>query len=118
MSDALGLLLFAVVLASRSSASPPAITWLVVRFTPEKPVLDARERKNVLEARVLDAVRLGDRLVRDLAFEDVDAAGERRSRATASASPCSAIASTYGSVAFVSAFVDVTGTPPGMFATQ
>ena len=40
------------------------------------------------------------------------------SRATASARPCSAIASTYGSVAFVSAFVEVMGTPPGMFATQ
>jgi hypothetical protein len=38
--------------------------------------------------------------------------------ATASASPWSAIASTNGSVAFVSAFVEVTGTPPGMFATQ
>ena len=30
----------------------------------------------------------------------------------------SAIASTYGSVTFVSAFVEVTGTAPGMFATQ
>ena len=40
------------------------------------------------------------------------------SRATACASPCSAIASTYGSVAFVSASVEVIGTPPGMFATQ
>ena len=40
------------------------------------------------------------------------------SRATASASPWSAIASTYGSVTFVSAFVEVIGTAPGMFATQ
>jgi hypothetical protein len=41
-----------------------------------------------------------------------------RSRATAAARPLSAIASTYGRVTFVSAFVDVIGTAPGMFATQ
>jgi len=42
----------------------------------------------------------------------------RTPRETASANPWSAISSTKGSVAFVSAFVEVIGTPPGMFATQ
>ena len=36
----------------------------------------------------------------------------------APSSPWSASASTYGRVAFVSANVEVTGTAPGMFATQ
>jgi hypothetical protein len=35
--------------------------------------LDRRERKNVFERRVVEAVRLGDCLVRDLPVEDVDA---------------------------------------------
>ena len=76
------------------------------------------KREHVLERRVVEAVRLGDRLVGDLPVEHVDAPRERRSRATASRSPSSAIASTYGSVTFVSAFVEVIGTAPGMFATQ
>jgi hypothetical protein len=82
-------------------------------------------------------VRLGDGLVGELACHDVDpflqsrVRGDRRgqavvrdrldvrgSAATAAARPLFAIASTYGRVAFVSAFVDVTGTAPGMFATQ
>ena len=59
-----------------------------------------------------------DRLVRDLAVRTFTPRASARSEATASARPWSAIASTYGSVALVSAFVDVTGTAPGMFATQ
>ena len=65
------------------------------------------------------AERLRDRLVRDVAADHVDAAREgRESRATASLKPWSAISSTYGSVTFVSALVEVIGTAPGMFATQ
>ena len=63
-------------------------------------------------------MRLGDGLVRDLAVDDVDAAGERPVARDRSRGSLSAIASTYGSVTFVSAFVDVIGTAPGMFATQ
>lgn len=40
------------------------------------------------------------------------------SDATAASKPLSANAMTYGSVTFVSAYVDVFGTAPGMFATQ
>ena len=40
------------------------------------------------------------------------------SDATAVSKPLSANAMTYGSVTFVSAYVDVFGTAPGMFATQ
>src|SRR5262249_11663488 len=39
-------------------------------------------------------------------------------RASACSTPCSASAITYGSVAFVSAKVEVIGTAPGMFVTQ
>ena len=74
--------------------------------------------QGVVERREVEAVRVGDRLVGDLAVEHVDALRERRIGRDAPRSPWSAIASTYGSVAFVSAIVAVTGTPPGMFVTQ
>ena len=97
-------------------------TWLVVRISPTKDKTAAKQSslgEHLEQRRVLKAVRLGDRLVRDLPVEHVHARCERPGRcATASASPWVAIASTYGSVAFVSAFVDVIGTAPGMFATQ
>ena len=101
------------------------ITWVVVRFSPKKKQpepggedLDGREQtaSSGVNAR---SWRLGHRLVDDLPVDDVHAA---RERPVAGDGPgearLSAISSTYGSVAFVSAFVDVTGTPPGMFATQ
>ena len=60
------------------------LTWLVVRLTPTKKpdpaspsALDSGEREDVIERRVLEAVRLGDRLVGELALEHVDAPGER-----------------------------------------
>ena len=75
--------------------------------------------EHVLDGRVLHAGALGDGRVGDLAVGDVHAGLEAgqlsRSRPT---SPWSASASTYGSVALVSAKVEVTGTAPGMFATQ
>ena len=40
--------------------------------------LDRRQRQDVLERVVLEAVGLGDCLVRDLPVEDVDAPGQRR----------------------------------------
>ena len=80
--------------------------------------LDRRERQDVLEGRVVEAVRVRHGFVRDLAVQTFMPRASAGSDATASREPLSAIASTYGSVAFVSAFVDVTGTAPGMFATQ
>ena len=40
--------------------------------------LDRSERKNVVERRVVEVVRVGDGLVRDLPVDDVDAERERR----------------------------------------
>ena len=63
-------------------------------------------------------MRFGDGFVRDLAVEDVDASRKCRVARDRFGQALVAIASTYGSVAFVSAFVAVIGTAPGMFATQ
>ena len=85
MDDVLGLLglvLFIVCVIALAAA----VTWLVVKISPprspKKPsrpsLLDRRERQDVLERRVLEAVRLGDGFVRDLPVEHVDALRERR----------------------------------------
>jgi hypothetical protein len=66
---------------------------------------------------VLHAERVGDRGVGDLAIDDVDALEQRGLSVTALRQPLFASCSAYGSVAFVSASVDVRGTPPGMLAT-
>ena len=63
-------------------------------------------------------MRLGDGLVGELPADVFTPRASAWSSAIARAVPRFAIASTYGSVTFVSAFVDVTGTAPGMFATQ
>ena len=60
----------------------------------------------------------GDRLVRDLAVSDVEAPREAGASASAASTPTLAPQRTYGNVALVSARVAVTGTAPGMFATQ
>ena len=60
-----------------------------------------------------------DGLVGDLAGHHVDAARERAvARAPRRRSRGRRSRSTYGSVAFVSARVELIGTAPGMFATQ
>ena len=93
-----------------SSRPETAISW-------HQPSGDAGGQR-VVERRVLEAVRFGYGLVRDPAADDVDAARELRIRGIAPIAPRSASCSTYGSVTFVSARVDVIGTAPGMFATQ
>ena len=49
---------------------------------------------------------------------DVEPGKEAWLGISASRTPASASLTTYGIVAFVSAYVEVTGTAPGMFATQ
>ena len=88
MTTVLGLLGIVALLRGRDRARG-GVTWLVVKLSPAKKPkpqrrpadardLDRRQRQDVLERRVVEAVRLGDRLVRDLAVDDVDAERERR----------------------------------------
>ena len=68
--------------------------------------------------RELQALVARDRLVGDRAGATLRPAMKPGSDSSASCTPSSASLSTYGIVAFVSAYVDVIGTAPGMFATQ
>ena len=103
MDTVLGLIGI-IVFAACVIALAAAVTWVVVKVSPaEKPDkpeagvrrrrLDRRQRQDVLERRVVEAVRLGDGLVGDLAVEHVDAAreraitGDRLARARGSRSP-------------------------------
>ena len=90
MDDVLGLLGI-VLFCACVIALAAAVTWLVVKLSPAKKAkpagaarsrqpssLDRRERQDVVERRVVEVVRLGDGLVRDLAVDDVHAERERR----------------------------------------
>ena len=73
MSNVLGLLAFVGYVAAIVGLAA-GVTWIVVRWTPAEEEagqpgaqLDRRERQHVGERRVVEAMRLGDRLVRDLA---------------------------------------------------
>ena len=76
MEHVLGLIVFVVFIAC-VIALAAGVTWLVVADQPPSEEAEARrgvaaqldgsERQDVLERRVLEAVRLGDRLVGDLA---------------------------------------------------
>ena len=61
---------------------------------------------------------VGDLGVEQLTLVGRQAPGQRRVVETGSLPTLSASLITYGMVAFVSAYVDVRGTAPGMFATQ
>ena len=71
------------------------------------------------EAAVVQLVRLRHRRVGELTAVGVEAKRERVVVAQRlRANPCRPAATAYGSVTLVSAYVEVCGTAPGMFATQ
>ena len=63
-------------------------------------------------------MRLRDRLARHLAVVDVEPGAQMRSSLSACFQPLSASASANGSVALLSAKVEVRATAPGMLVTQ
>ena len=79
--NVLGLILFAVYMRrDHRRRRRDHVDRRAVHAEPSRSpsYLDTRERENVVEARVLEPVGVGDGLVRDLPLEDVDPAAERR----------------------------------------
>ena len=118
----IGLLLLLRLPAARAVAARGAARLTARVPAPQAPSTAARGDASAHHRRGRDvgvAERLGHRLAGHLAERDVEAvlAGAGR-RPAPSSSPCPASASTNGSVALLSANVDVRGTPPGMLATQ
>ena len=110
--------------SGRRSLSPEPATLSPSMKLLSTPVVAAMSAPPALvplsgsRARGRHAERLGDRRVDDLAAVDVEPEAQARVLLERLVDAASASSITYGIVAFVSAYVEVIGTAPGMFATQ